>query len=127
MIRDASGAPQVVDAGRAERPDPYTIYLFYSNRRPEDAAFLDQLAAVPQGSCNFRLVATMTDMQESARSWDGERGFIDAPMLLRHLPALDGPTYYIAGPPRMVTAMRDMLVSAKVDEDAIRTEDFGGY
>jgi ferredoxin-NADP reductase len=126
MIRDAS-KPQVADAGAAGRPDPYSIYLFYSNRRPEDAAFLDQLAAIPQGYCRFRLIATMTDLQPSAGSWEGERGFIDAPMLLRHLPTLDGPIYYVAGPPQMVTAMRDMLVKAKVDEDAIRTEDFGGY
>jgi Na+-transporting NADH:ubiquinone oxidoreductase subunit NqrF len=48
-------------------------------------------------------------------------------MLLKHLSALQGPIYYVAGPPAMVTAMREMLTNAGVDEDDIRTEEFGGY
>jgi len=30
----------------AQDKSPHTVYLFYSNRRPEDAAFLDELAAL---------------------------------------------------------------------------------
>jgi ferredoxin-NADP reductase len=48
-------------------------------------------------------------------------------MLSRYLSALQGPIYYIAGPPAMVTAMRQMLTGAGVDEDDIRTEEFAGY
>jgi ferredoxin-NADP reductase len=116
MIRDAGA-----------RADAHRSYLFYSNRRPEDAAFLDELTAVHQRQGSFHLIATMAQMEKSARSWDGERGIIDAAMLRRHLPALNGPVYYIAGPPGMVAAMREMLVKAEVDEDDIRTEDFPGY
>jgi ferredoxin-NADP reductase len=46
---------------------------------------------------------------------------------MRHLPVLQGPIYYIAGPPAMVGAMRQMLADAGVDEDDIRTEEFAGY
>jgi ferredoxin-NADP reductase len=116
MIRDAAGAR-----------DPHRLYLFYSNRRPEDAAFLDELVQLEQGGQGFSLISTMVEMEKSSRGWDGERGFIDAAMLRRHLPALDGPVYYVAGPPVMVGAMRRMLVSAGVDEDDIRAEDFAGY
>jgi ferredoxin-NADP reductase len=48
-------------------------------------------------------------------------------MLSRHLATLQGPIYYIAGPPAMVTAMRQTLVGARVEEDDIRTEEFAGY
>jgi ferredoxin-NADP reductase len=48
-------------------------------------------------------------------------------MLTRHLPDLQGPIYYMAGPPAMVTAMREMLIAAGVDEDDLRTEEFAGY
>ena len=58
---------------------------------------------------------------------EGETGLITQEMLSRHLSSLHGPIYYIAGPPAMVTAMRKMLVGANVDEDDIRTEEFGGY
>ncbi|HSM84880.1 MAG TPA: FAD-dependent oxidoreductase [Candidatus Limnocylindrales bacterium] len=111
----------------ARQKDPHQIYLFYSNRRPEDAAFLDELAALQKQNANFHLVSTMAEMEKSKQPWNGERGFIDAAMLQRHLAALNGPIYYIAGPPAMVTAMRDMLTKAGVDEDDIRAEDFAGY
>jgi ferredoxin-NADP reductase len=48
-------------------------------------------------------------------------------LLLRHLTNLQGPIYYVAGPPAMVTGMRKMLVGAGFEEDDIRTEEFGGY
>ena len=48
-------------------------------------------------------------------------------MLTKHLPSLQGPNYYLAGPPAMVAAMRRMLIEAGVDKDDIRTEKFSGY
>jgi ferredoxin-NADP reductase len=106
---------------------PHQLYLFYSNRRPEDAAFLPSLFDAAKQNVNFHLIATMTDMDKSHRDWTGEIGFINGDMLLRYLPSLQGPIYYIAGPPGMVAAMRRMLTAAKVDEDDIRTEEFSGY
>jgi len=111
----------------ARQKDPHQIYVFYSNRRPEDTAFLDELTALEQQNPNFHLIATMVEMDKSKQLWNGERGFIDAPMLKLHLPELNGPIYYIAGPPAMVAAVRDMLAKAGVDEDDIRAEDFAGY
>ncbi len=106
---------------------PHQLYLFYGNRRPEDAAFLDTLIALPSQNSNFHFIATMSEMEKSHRGWQGETGFIDKAMLTKHLPTLEGPIYYIAGPPAMVAAMRRMLTEAGVDEDDIRTEEFSGY
>jgi len=106
---------------------PHKLHLFYSNRRPEDAAFLDSLQALEKTNPNFRLTATMTEMPRSKRPWNGETGRVDKEMLARHLSELHGPIFYIAGPPAMVTGLRKMLVSSGVDEDDIRTEEFAGY
>lgn len=106
---------------------PHRIFLFYSNHRPEDAAFLDSLAELERANPRFQLIATMTDMDQSSRSWSGETGFIDAAMLRKRLPSFQGPIYFIAGPPEMVEAMRRMLIDAGVDEDDVRTEEFAGY
>lgn len=103
------------------------LYLFYANRRPEDAPFLNLLTALPAEKPNFHFIPTMTGMAKSHRPWTGETGVIDREMLLRHVREPVGPIYYIAGPPAMVTAMRKMLASAGVDEDDIRTEEFSGY
>jgi ferredoxin-NADP reductase len=106
---------------------PHHMYLFYSNRRPEDAAFLDLLSEATKRNPNFHLIATMTEMDKSQREWKGETGFINKDMLTKHLPSLQGPIYYLAGPPAMVVAMRRMLIEAGVDEDDIRIEEFAGY
>jgi ferredoxin-NADP reductase len=106
---------------------PHKLHLFYSNRRPEDAAFLDTLQVLEESNPNFQLICNMTAMPQSRKTWNGETGLIDKEMLSRHLTSLQGPIYYSAGPPAMVTAMKKMLVDAGVDEDDIRTEDFAGY
>jgi ferredoxin-NADP reductase len=103
------------------------LYLFYSNRRPEDAAFLDTLRTLETINPNFSLICTMTEMSKSKKEWKGETALIDKEMLCRHLAILQGPIYYIAGPPTMVTAMRETLVSAGVEENDIRTDEFVGY
>jgi ferredoxin-NADP reductase len=106
---------------------PHKLHLFYSNPRPEDVAFLDTLQMLEKSNPNFQLVCTMTAMPRSQKEWKGETGLISQEMLSRHLASLDGPIYYIAGPPAMVADMGKMLVGANVNEDDIRTEEFGGY
>lgn len=106
---------------------PHQLYLFYSNRRPEDAPFLPDLEELARSNPNFHLLATMTEISKSSRSWSGETGCISPKMLSKYIPNLQGPIYYVAGPPAMVTAMRQILAQAAVDEDDIRTEEFAGY
>ncbi len=106
---------------------PHRLYLFYSNRRPEDAPFMDLLRQLEKENPNYKFIPSMSEMQKSAQQWSGETGFINREMLSRYLTALQGPIYYIAGPPGMVTAMRQMLTAAGVDEDDVRTEEFAGY
>jgi ferredoxin-NADP reductase len=69
----------------------------------------------------------MTEMGDSHQKWTGQTGSIDSRMLASTLSSMQGPIYYIAGPPAMVVAMRKMIVAAGADEDDIRTESFAGY
>jgi len=103
------------------------LLLLYSNRRPEDTAFLAELQQLEQQNKNFRLLATMTDMSKSARKWDGETGFVNAELVKRFAGGLAAPIYYVVGPPAMVEAMQGTLSGAGVGEDNIRTEEFYGY
>ena len=106
---------------------PHQLYLFFSNHRPEDAPFLDFLRRLEKDNPNYHFVPTMTAMEKSQRPWQGEQGFINRTMLIKYLNNLNGPIYYLAGPPAMVAAMRKTLLDTKVDEDDIRTEEFAGY
>jgi ferredoxin-NADP reductase len=106
---------------------PHKIFLFDSNRRPEDAAFLDELTKAQKNNPNFTFVGTMTEMEKSGRQWHEETGFINKAMLLKYIGDLTLPIYYLAGPPVMVSAMRQILNEAGVNDDNIRTEEFSGY
>ena len=106
---------------------PHRIFLFYSNRRPEDAPFLDELQALERENPNYKLIASMTEMSKSQRLWQGETGVIDKEMLARHLMDAISPIYYVAGPPEMVKALQTMIRQAGVDNDDIRAEEFAGY
>lgn len=105
----------------------HSIFLFYSNRRPEDAAFMDEMQAVATNRAKFRFVPTMTDMQESKLPWSGARGYIDEAMLRRSIANLESPIYYLSGPPKMVEAMQKLLKDLGVTQRRIRTETFDGY
>ncbi|HXF80432.1 MAG TPA: FAD-dependent oxidoreductase [Usitatibacter sp.] len=101
--------------------------LMYSNRRPEDAAFLAELEALSKAGHGLSLVATMTEMQKSALPWAGESRLLDAAMVRAAVAGLARPIAYLAGPPAMVAAAREILIAAGVDEDDIRAEEFFGY
>lgn len=116
MIKDA-----------VERKLPYNIFLFYSNRRSEDAPFLDELEKLANQNPSFKLIATMTEPEKSAKLWQGETGKIDQPMLKKYLDDLDSPIYYIAGLSDMVGAMKTLLKDLDINKDNIRAEDFSGF
>jgi ferredoxin-NADP reductase len=106
---------------------PHRIFLFFSNRRPEDAAFLEELQALERENPNYKLIATMTQMEKSNRPWQGETSLINKEMLSKYLKNAASPIYYIAGPPGMVKGLGEMLNKAGVDDDDVRTETFAGY
>lgn len=103
------------------------LYLFYSNRRPEFAAFLRELTELQERNPSYRFVGTMTDMERSRAPWQGERGYVDKAMLTRVLGDVLAPIYFVAGPPAMVDTMQLMLAVAGVKSEDIRSDEFFGY
>jgi len=106
---------------------PQRVFLFYSNRRPEDAPFLVELQSLEKDNPKYKLIASMTEMEKSHQPWNGEIGLINQKMLGRHLKDAASPIYYIAGPPAMVKGLQEMLREAKIKDDDIRAEEFAGY
>jgi ferredoxin-NADP reductase len=104
---------------------PHKLYLFYSNREADDAAFIEEFESLAAQYPNFIFIPTVTGHRTIA--WPYEKGHINREMLTRYLLGLKGPIYYIAGPSGMVTAMTDMLNASAVSDDDMRTEEFGDY
>lgn len=103
------------------------LILLYSNRRPEDAAFLAELQELERYNKNFRLLATMTEMHKSSSPWRGGTGLIDQDLVASVSKELAAPIYYIAGPPSMVAGLRHTLARAGINDDDVRSEEFYGY
>src|SRR6266487_4480487 len=110
-----------------ERKLPHPLFLFYSNRRPEHAPFLDELENLAKQNPSFKLMATMTKPEKSAKTWRGGTGYIDHSMLERYVDDLKSPIYYIAGLTEMVNAMKTVLKDSGVNENNIRAEEFSGF
>lgn len=105
----------------------HQLYVFYSNKRVEDAPFLAELRNAAEMNENFTFVPTMTAAEDSNEEWSGETGHMDKDMLARYLPDLGIAVYYLSGPAGMIEAMGGMLRDAGVGDEDIRSEEFPGY
>jgi len=104
----------------------HRMFLFYSNRTPGDAAFLDELRNFDREWERFHLVATMT-RTDDAESWDGEKGQINNTMLNKYLDDLSKPVFYVVGSLEMVMSMTGILRGLGVEENRVKYEEFIGY
>lgn len=103
----------------------HKITLLHASSVPSALPYKRDLERLANENPNFTYVAIATD--SAPDDWAGERGRVDAAMVERYVPNLSQPIYYLSGPKVMVKAMRKLLVELKVNEDNIRTEEFGGY
>jgi ferredoxin-NADP reductase len=105
----------------------HKMILFYSVRKPEEAAFLEELRGMEELNPRFKCIATVTRPDEIKNGWNGETGHITREMLEKWIGDLKSSVYYIAGPPAMVSGVRLTLSGAGVNDDDIRAEEFFGY
>lgn len=101
--------------------------LFYSNRHPEEAAFLDELRGMEGTIPGFRLVATMTRVSDGLSRWTGETEHLGLPLLRRYLPDLSALRYCIVGGARFVSQLRLALACAGVLSADIDIDLYTGY
>jgi predicted ferric reductase len=103
----------------ADRGERRPVFLFYAARDPSRVICRQELNAL-RSRLNLTLVYVF---EIPADGWNGERGFIDAALLRRHLPGdLRGLGYFVCGPPGMTTAMERELRQMGIPRDAINTE-----
>ncbi len=93
----------------------FPVRLLYGNRNKESAAYLEELISIANQVKNF-----------SVRSVFGP---IDREFIIKNVGTnnLQHFTWYIAGPPAMVTSVRNTLSLLRVSDEQIYTEEFTGY
>ncbi|HXI84821.1 MAG TPA: FAD-dependent oxidoreductase [Verrucomicrobiae bacterium] len=110
-----------------EQHSTQRLTLVYCNRTPDDAAFLDELQDWEKENPNFRVIATMTQPQNPGKTWTGRTGYVGVRFVKEHLCEQTPSVYCVAGPPRFVSAVAEVLAIAGVNEGDIRTDEFFGY
>jgi ferredoxin-NADP reductase len=111
----------IVQSVQGEQSSP--IALFHANRDIAGSPFAEEMMSLSERQSGFQFIPTLT---RAAEGWNGERGYVDAAMLARHVD-LSTALFYISGPPAMVQSTMEMLSNAQVAADRILSESFEGY
>jgi ferredoxin-NADP reductase len=111
----------------ADASTGHIIKLFYSNRIPEEAAFLKELQSIADTLKNITIIPTMTRTDRPSASWSGLTERISSSMIRDSFREWRDAVYYVAGPPAMVDSMKEMLKGMNIQSDRIHIESFTGY
>jgi predicted ferric reductase len=104
-----------------DREDVRPVILFYAAHDWTRVSFRDELEALRE-SLNLTIVYVF---EGPDTNWTGERGYITADVLRRHLPRQYRRfMYFMCGPVPMMDALEDALVEVGVPAGAIQSERF---
>ncbi len=105
----------------------HKVTLFYSNRVPEEAVFLNELQSIADTHEHISVVATMTRVDSSSTTWSGLTGRLNPSMIKEGCKGWRDAIYFIAGPPKMSDSMKELLQEMDIHTDLIHVERFVGY
>lgn len=94
--------------------------VLYGNRDEGCAPYLEEFAAMCASG-----VRVIPVYERPAAGWVGERGFISAETVKRHVDPGDGRPFVVTGPPLMAEAMVAVLDELGIDEERCIVERFG--
>lgn len=103
------------------------ISFWYGVRTPDHVVYEEDFKSLGDLHQNFSWHVAISDLSEHL-DWTGQRGMIHETLrdqfLARH-PDLGSCSFYICGPPAMLTATLELLESFEVSKDRIAFDDFG--
>jgi predicted ferric reductase len=104
-----------------DREDVRPVVLFYAAHDWSRVSFRDEIDGVHPG-LNLTVVYVF---EQPGEDWTGERGFVTADVLRRHLPRQYRRfLYFVCGPVPMMDALEKTLVDIGVPAGAVQTERF---
>ncbi len=105
----------------ADRRDTRPVTLVYGNRDWESVTFREELESLA-ARMTLKIVHVLEKPNDE---WSGERGYITAELLRRHLPdGRERMRYFVCGPPPMMDALEQSLVAVGVPDEHVVTERF---
>jgi ferredoxin-NADP reductase len=107
-----------------QRRSGLEIALFYGNQDERCIPFREEFAGYEREHPEIRVIDVLFDPPEG---WPGETGFITAEVVRRHVDALDGWHWVVAGPPPMIEPMKAVLAELAIPAERVSLESFAGY
>ncbi len=101
---------------------PYKAYLFYSNPNAKSMAFFEDFEKWAEVYPDFKFIPTIDDTSD--KNWKYNTGYINKELILKYIPDISKPIYYIVGPLAMVDAMEALLIDMGVKSENIKLERF---
>jgi ferredoxin-NADP reductase/Na+-translocating ferredoxin:NAD+ oxidoreductase RnfD subunit len=102
------------------------IVLFYSNKTEGEIAYREIFAEAEDADIGIKVVYTITD-KLVASSWQGERGYVNAEMIKRHVPDYQDRYFYVSGPHSMVDGFSKTLRQLGVRRSRMKKDFFPGF
>lgn len=101
------------------------VVLFYSNRNPEETAFKEELDFWQKKKNNIKVIYIITDcaIQDSECIY----GNINKDIVTEKAGDIKERSFFIFGPPKMVTAMENLCIDSGCRKEEIIIERFMGY
>jgi ferredoxin-NADP reductase len=100
------------------------ITLFYGCRTENDVAFKEELEELAQENKNLKIIYIINQPTEK---WKGAIGNINSDMIKQLLPDYQENIFFTCGPPAMVEAMENLVVSLELPKEKLKKELFSGY
>jgi NAD(P)H-flavin reductase/ferredoxin len=104
------------------RGNKRNIQLFFGVRSSVDLYWLDRLQHWAEAHPQFEFIPVVADL-DSSPGWDGERGLV-TDLIRRRLTDAMGYEAYLCGPPAMIDAVSDLLISKGIDESDLHADRF---
>lgn len=98
--------------------------LFYANRFEKDAAFLEEVKALPVK--NLKVVTVYSKSDVPCADCNDERGYVSAEMLKKYFGDVSGRVYYVVGSPEFSEAMMAVLDTLGVPKEDRKSDPFTG-
>lgn len=89
-----------------------SLTLLFGNKTAADLIYHPELEALAAQMPGFRVIYALSDSWPP--DWPGERGFLDAAMIARHVPDVMVPRWMVCGRPLMVVYVKKELLKLGV-------------
>ena len=114
----------LADTHGAGRVKGQELVMFYGSMTEDGVVYKSELDEFERTIAGLRVLHVITNPTES---WAGHSGFITADIIRAELPHPPDWTYYIVGPPPMITAMEKVTEELEIPEERTVIESFTGY